>query len=97
MTFPCEVCGELTMPMMLVGEYSANLCVRHLNEWTEFVRATEMYRQWLQLMAKRDTYLYSGQPALAQEATLLVLGVSLALYKMAGEWIAQAKQEATNA
>ncbi len=95
MIYECEICGEPTQPMMLVGEYSANLCLRHLNEWTEFVRTTETYRLWLQTMAKRDALLYSGQYASAQDVTLLALKGSLALFGFAREWIAQAKRKAT--
>jgi hypothetical protein len=61
----CREYGEESLK--LAGEYPAQLCVRHHQEWADFVRATDVWREGSQILVDRNLVSLRATAGIAPE------------------------------
>jgi len=74
--------------MIMLGEYYATLCNKHLNEWDEFIKSLPIYREYMVEDAQGLAAVYGGDgdiKALIEKRLVLVAK----LHDIAATWMAE--------
>ncbi len=90
-SYGCQICGGYPENTKLIGGYHARLCVEHLNEWSNFIRDSDLYLECGNLLVEIVLAIEGGYEKRAKEKLIGLNDIDRQLFDIGESWVAARK------
>ncbi len=90
-SYGCQICGGYPENTTLIGGYHTRLCVEHLNEWSTFIRDSDLYLERGNILIEIQLAVEGGYEKRAKEKLIRLNNMDRQLFDIGASWVAARK------
>ncbi len=95
-SYGCQICGGYPENTTLIGGYHTRLCVEHLNEWSVFIRDSDLYLERGNLLVDAGVAIEARTATKAKEIMVTLNDIDRQLFDIGESWVAARKEAQEN-